>query len=43
LGGENTKFFHAKATERFRQNTITQILNEDGVMLTDHQQKANAF
>jgi hypothetical protein len=43
LGGENTKIFHAKATERYRQNTITQILNEDGVMITDHQQKANAF
>jgi hypothetical protein len=40
LGWENTKFFHAKATEKFRQNTITQILNEDGIMLTDHQKKA---
>jgi hypothetical protein len=43
LGGENTKFFHAKATERYRQNTITQIANEDGVILTDHQQKASPF
>ena len=25
LGGENTKFFHAKATERYRHNTVAGI------------------
>ena len=43
LGGENTKFFHAKATERYRCNAITSILDENGITLDDHQGKANAF
>ena len=43
LGGENTKFFHAKAIERYRLNTISSIKNEDGSVLTDHQHKAAAF
>jgi hypothetical protein len=43
LGGENTKFFHAKATERFRHNSIVSIKDEDGTILTEHHEKANAF
>jgi hypothetical protein len=39
LGDENTKFFHAMATERYRRNNISQILNSDGSMVTDHQEK----
>ena len=40
FGGENTKFFHAMATERFRKNTITQITSTNGVEVTDHEGKA---
>jgi hypothetical protein len=40
LGDENTKFFHAVATERFRINTITSIDNHDGRTLSNHAEKA---
>lgn len=40
FGDENTKFFHAAATERFRQNTITSLETEDGRTICDHFQKA---
>lgn len=30
LGDENTKFFHAMATERYRKNSISQIVSPDG-------------
>jgi hypothetical protein len=43
LGGENTKFFHSKATERYRFNRIAEIQDDDGNVLSDHQEKANAF
>ena len=43
LGGENTKFFHAKATESFRRNTIISIIDDQGNPLQDHQEKATAF
>jgi hypothetical protein len=43
LGDENTKFFHAMATERYRRNNISQILNSDGSMVTDHQEKSLMF
>jgi hypothetical protein len=43
LGGENTKFFHSKATERYRFNRIAEIQDADGNVLSDHQDKANAF
>jgi hypothetical protein len=39
FGDENTKFFHAAATERFRQNTITSLEAEDGRIVYDHFQK----
>jgi len=40
FGVENTKFFHAAATERYRQNTITSLETQDGRILYDHFQKA---
>jgi hypothetical protein len=36
FGDECTKFFHAMATISHRKNTITQLLNEDGVWVFDH-------
>jgi polysaccharide pyruvyl transferase WcaK-like protein len=42
LGGENTKFFHAKATERYRYNVISVIKDEQGNPMVEHNQKANA-
>ena len=43
LNGDNTKYFHARATERFRQNDISIIRYEEGRTLVDHQEKATAF
>jgi hypothetical protein len=43
LNGENTKYFHARATEHFRHNTIDGILSSDGVVLEDHQIKDVSF
>jgi len=40
FGDENTKFFHAAATERFRQNTITSLETEDGRVIHEHFHKA---
>jgi hypothetical protein len=39
FGDECTKFFHAMATISHRQNTISQILNEDGIWVQDHSGK----
>jgi hypothetical protein len=43
LDGENTKFFHSKAIERYRQNKIAEIKDDDGNVFVDHNEKANAF
>ena len=40
IGDECTKFFHAMATISFRRNTITQLKDENGVLITDHEGKA---
>lgn len=40
LGDECTKFFHAMATISFRRNSISQILNEQGIWIQDHDGKA---
>lgn len=42
LGEENTKFFHAMATERFRHNLIAQI-NSNGSVFSAHHEKASLF
>jgi hypothetical protein len=42
-GDENTKFFHAMATERYRKNVICQIVDSNGRMITDHQEKSVLF
>jgi hypothetical protein len=39
FGDECIKFFHAMATISHRQNTISQILNEDGIWVQDHSGK----
>ena len=38
VGGENTKFFHAMATERHRRNSIASLKLPDGSVATDHSQ-----
>lgn len=40
FGGENTKFFHAAATERYRRNLITHLKSNEGVSLSNHAKKA---
>lgn len=40
LGDECTKFFHAMATVSHRRNTITQLKNENGDWIQDHDGKA---
>jgi hypothetical protein len=37
---ENTNFFHAATTERYRINTIMSLQNEDDNLITDHNAKA---
>jgi hypothetical protein len=36
MGEENTKFFHAMATERYRRNCISSLQLEDGHIVSDH-------
>jgi hypothetical protein len=43
FGDENTKFFHAMATERYRLNVIRQILDNSGRLITDHCEKSALF
>lgn len=43
FGDENTKFFHASATQRYRQNKISHLTLNDGTIITSHQEKAHAF
>jgi hypothetical protein len=33
---ENTKFFHAVSTERFRRNSISSLQLADGHIVNDH-------
>jgi hypothetical protein len=39
FGDENTKLFHAMASQRFRKNVISQILDSSERMVTDHEEK----
>ena len=43
LGEENTNLFQSIATERYRMNTISQVLNQSGQIVNLHDQKANLF
>ena len=43
VGEENTKFFHAMASERYRHNSISSLRLEDGSVVTDHEQMAAAL
>lgn len=36
-GEDNTKFFHAMATERYRRNSIALLHDADGNEVSDHQ------
>ena len=38
VGEENTKLFHALATERFRRNSITSLQQCDGTVISEHSQ-----
>lgn len=40
LGDECIKFFHGMATISYRHNSISQLLNEHGVWVQDHESKA---
>lgn len=40
FGDEDTKFFHAAATERYRRNNITHLEAQDGRIATEHNEKA---
>jgi hypothetical protein len=40
VGGDNTKFFHAMATQRNRRNTISMLKAEDGRLVNDHAEMA---
>ena len=40
-GGDNTKFFHFAALERYRKNSIASLKLHDGTVVTDHLGKAN--
>jgi hypothetical protein len=40
FGDECTKFFHAMATISHRKNAISQILNDEGAWIQDHEGKA---
>ena len=47
FGDENTKFFHSVATDRYRRNSIAQLLLPDGSQVSSHADKEaviyNAF
>ena len=40
FGDECTKFFHTMATVSYRKNTITQLKDDSGNMISDHEGKA---
>jgi hypothetical protein len=39
FGDENTKFFHAMASERYRLNVISRLMDDTGRMVSDHAAK----
>lgn len=40
LGDENTAFFHSMATIRYRKNSISSLVREDGSVAINHDEKA---
>lgn len=40
-GDAGTKIFHAHATIRHRRNSISSLINEQGWVISDHNQKAD--
>ena len=40
LNSENTSYFHAMATIRYRHNVISSLVREDGSVATNHHEKA---
>jgi hypothetical protein len=40
LGAECTKFFHSMETISFKRNAISQLLNDSGAWIQDHDGKA---
>jgi hypothetical protein len=43
FGDENTKFLHAIASERYKKNVISQIVDNSGRMISDHTEKSALF
>ena len=43
MGEENSKFFQAMATERYRKNSIASLLLSDGSVTSDHEEMAKEF
>ena len=43
FGTENTKLFHALATERYRKNSIATLKTPDGATVSDHTSKEAIF
>jgi len=41
FGDENTHFFHTMATISHKRNFIVSLVNADGIIFTEHEQKAN--
>ena len=40
LSEDNTRFFHAMATNRYRRNTIAMLKDEGGRTVSDHNEMA---
>ena len=43
LGEENTKFFQSIATKRYKINTVSQVMDQNGQIVYLHDQKASLF
>jgi hypothetical protein len=43
VGEDNTKFFHAMASQRYRRNSISSIKADNGELISDHHQMAGIF
>ena len=43
VGEENSKFFQAMATERFRKNFVASLLLSDGTVTSNHEEMAREF